>query len=160
VSSTCLRGEANLPNMITSISKFFYGKKIPLGPGLDLHRPLALVPNGEWGYRVLAANAGPRVPSGGVTMKRRCTYRPSVIYLIVNKLLPLSLSPPPLMPLLGLCCHYTHTHTHTHTHTSFEFFLCWSSFATTLQDCAHADVGRWSWTGDAKRHILQLLVQV
>jgi hypothetical protein len=88
--------------MITSISKFFYGKKIPLGPGLDLHRPLALVPNGEWGYRVLAANAGPRVPSGGVTMKRRCTYRPSVIYLIVNKLLPLSLSPPPLMPLLGL----------------------------------------------------------
>jgi hypothetical protein len=46
---------------------------------------------------VLAANAGPRVPrpapSGGVTLKRRCTYRPSVIYLIVNKLLSLSLSP-------------------------------------------------------------------
>ena len=41
---------------------------------------------------VLAANAGPRVPSGGVTLKRRCTYRPSVIYLIVNKLLSLSLS--------------------------------------------------------------------
>ena len=38
------------------------------------------------------ANAGPRVPSGGVTLKRRCTYRPSVIYLIVNKLLSLSLS--------------------------------------------------------------------
>jgi len=41
---------------------------------------------------VLAANAGPRVPSGGVTLKRRCTYRPSVIYLIANKLLSLSLS--------------------------------------------------------------------
>jgi len=40
----------------------------------------------------LAANAGPRVPSGGVTLKRRCTYRPSVTYLIVNKLLSLSLS--------------------------------------------------------------------
>jgi len=47
-------------------------------------------PNGEWGYSI-AANAGPRVPSG-VTLKRRCTYRPSVIYLIVNKLLSLSLS--------------------------------------------------------------------
>jgi hypothetical protein len=37
------------------------------------------------------------VPSGGITMKRRCTYRPAVIYLIVNKLLSLfslSLSPP------------------------------------------------------------------
>ena len=34
-----------------------------------------------WGYSiVLAADAGPRVPSGGVTLKRRCTYRPSVIY--------------------------------------------------------------------------------
>ncbi len=32
------------------------------------------------------------MPSGGVTLKRRCTYRPSVIYLIVNKLLSLSLS--------------------------------------------------------------------
>jgi hypothetical protein len=32
------------------------------------------------------------VPSGGVTLKRRCTYRPSVIYLVVNKLLSLSLS--------------------------------------------------------------------
>ena len=42
---------------------------------------------------VLAANAGPRVPSGSVTLKRRGTYRPSVIYLIVNKLLSsLSLS--------------------------------------------------------------------
>jgi len=48
-------------------------------------------PNGEWGI-VLAANAGPRVPSGSVTLKRCCTYRPSVIYLIVNKLLSLSLS--------------------------------------------------------------------
>ena len=28
---------------------------------------------------------------GGVTLKRHCTYRPSVIYLIVNKLLPLPL---------------------------------------------------------------------
>ena len=44
----------------------------------------------SWGI-VLAANAGPRVPSGGVTLKRRCTYRPSVIYLNVNKLLSLSL---------------------------------------------------------------------
>jgi len=53
------------------------------------------VPQGrtESGGIVLAANAGPRVPSGGVTLNRRCTYRPSVIYLIVNKLLsPLSLS--------------------------------------------------------------------
>jgi hypothetical protein len=32
-----------------------------------------------------------RFPSTGVTHKRRCTYRPSVIYLIVNKLLSLSL---------------------------------------------------------------------
>jgi hypothetical protein len=40
----------------------------------------------------IAANAGPRVPSGGVTLKRRCTYRPSVIYLNVNKLFSLSLS--------------------------------------------------------------------
>jgi hypothetical protein len=32
------------------------------------------------------------VPSGDVTLKRRCTYRPSVIYLIVNKLLSLFLS--------------------------------------------------------------------
>jgi len=47
---------------------------------------------GEWGI-VLAANAGPRVPSGGATLKRRCTYRPSVIYFIVNKLLSLSLCP-------------------------------------------------------------------
>ena len=46
----------------------------------------------ESGGIVLAANAGPRVPSGGVTLKRRCTYRPSVIYLIVNKLFSLSLS--------------------------------------------------------------------
>jgi hypothetical protein len=46
----------------------------------------------------LAANAGPRVPSGGVTLKRRCTYRPSVIYLIVNKLLSLSPPPPPPTP--------------------------------------------------------------
>jgi len=29
------------------------------------------------------------VPRGGVTNKRRCTHRPSVIYLIVNKLLSL-----------------------------------------------------------------------
>jgi hypothetical protein len=49
----------------------------------------------ESGGIVLSANAGPRVPSCGVTHKRRCTYRPSVIYLIVNKLLSLS-----------------HTHTH------------------------------------------------
>ena len=47
-------------------------------------------PNGEWGYRL--PYAGPRVPRGVVTRKRRCIYRPSVIYLIVNKLLSLSLS--------------------------------------------------------------------
>jgi hypothetical protein len=49
---------------------------------------LKRVPHGrtESGCRVLAANAGPRVPRGGVTLKRRCTHRPSVIYLIVNKL--------------------------------------------------------------------------
>jgi len=52
------------------------------------------VPQGqtESGGLILAANAGPRVPSGDVTLKRLCTYRPSVIYLIVNKLLSLSLS--------------------------------------------------------------------
>ena len=51
------------------------------------------VPQGrtESGGIVLAANAGPRVPSGGVTLKRRCTYRPSVIYLIVNNLISRSL---------------------------------------------------------------------
>ena len=60
------------------------------------------VPQGrtESGGRVLAANAGPRVPSGGVTLKRCCTYRPSVIYLIVNKLL--SLSPPPFWHRRGV----------------------------------------------------------
>jgi hypothetical protein len=54
---------------------------------------LKRVPQGrtESGGVVLAAHAGPRVPSGGVTLKRLCTYRPSVIYLIVNKLLSLSL---------------------------------------------------------------------
>jgi len=54
---------------------------------------LKRVPQGrtESGGIVLAANAGPRVPRGGVTLKRRCTHRPSVIYLIVNKLLSLSL---------------------------------------------------------------------
>ena len=56
---------------------------------------LKRVPQGqtESGGIVLAANAGPRVPSGGVTLKRRCTYRPYVIYFIVNKLLSLSPSP-------------------------------------------------------------------
>ena len=55
---------------------------------------LKRVPQGrtESGGIILAANAGPLVPSGGVTLKRLCTYRPSVIYLIVNKLLSLSLS--------------------------------------------------------------------
>ena len=43
-------------------------------------------PSPESGGIVLAVNTGSRVPSGGVTLKRRCTYRPSVIYLIVNKL--------------------------------------------------------------------------
>ena len=55
---------------------------------------LKRVPQGqtESGGIVLAANAGPRVPRSGATRKRRSTYRPSVIYLIVNKLLSLSLS--------------------------------------------------------------------
>ena len=53
----------------------------------------------ESGGIVLDANAGPRAPSFGVTLKRRCTYRPSVIYLIVNKLLSLSPSLPPSLPL-------------------------------------------------------------
>ena len=47
----------------------------------------------SWGI-VLAANAGPRVPSGGVTLKRRCTSDLQSS-LIVNKLLSLSLSLPP-----------------------------------------------------------------
>ncbi len=54
------------------------------------------VPQGQtesWGI-VLAANAGPRVPSGGVTLKRRCTSDLQSS-LIVNKLLSLSLSLPP-----------------------------------------------------------------
>jgi hypothetical protein len=65
--------------------------------GADRQRSCVLlkrVPQGrtESGGIVLATNAGPRVPSGGVTLRRRCAYRPSVIYLIVNKLLSLSLS--------------------------------------------------------------------
>jgi len=41
------------------------------------------VPQGrtESGGLVLAANAGPRVPSNGVTLKRRCTYRPSFVHI-------------------------------------------------------------------------------
>ena len=46
---------------------------------------------GEWGYST-RRQCWARVPSGGVTQNRRFTYRPSVIYLIVNKLLSLSLS--------------------------------------------------------------------
>ena len=65
--------------------------------------PLPLSGRTESGGIVLAANAGPRVPSGGVTLKRRCTYRPSVIYLFVNK--PLSLSPPPPHPPSPLPTH-------------------------------------------------------
>ena len=55
---------------------------------------LKRVPQGRTvsGGIVLAANAGLRVPSGGVTLNRRCTYRPSVIYLIVNQQLSTSLS--------------------------------------------------------------------
>ena len=41
---------------------------------------------------VLAPNAGPQVSRCGVTLKRRCAHLPSVIYLIVNKVLSLSLS--------------------------------------------------------------------
>ena len=57
---------------------------------------LKRVPQGrtESGGIALAANAGPRVPSGGVTLKRRCTSDLQSS-LIVNKLLSLSLSLPP-----------------------------------------------------------------
>jgi hypothetical protein len=41
--------------------------------------------------RSTGSNCSPAL-RGGVTRKRRCTYRPSVIYLIVNKHLFLSLS--------------------------------------------------------------------
>jgi len=78
-----------IPNLRKSGSVI--GADRRFGPSCVL---LKRVPQGrtESGGIVLAANAGPRVPSGGVTLKRRCTYRPSVIYLIVNKLLSLSLS--------------------------------------------------------------------
>jgi hypothetical protein len=73
-----------VPNKALSLSL-----SLSLGPSCVL---LKCVPQGrtESGGIVLAANAGPRVLSGGVTLKRRCTYRPLVIYLIVNKLLSLS----------------------------------------------------------------------
>ena len=68
------------------------------------------------GVRVRSEMDGPRAPRGGVTRKRRCTYRPPVIYLILNKLLSLSrarslsravsrsvfTSPPTPFPLLSL----------------------------------------------------------
>ena len=41
---------------------------------------------------IAAQAAYTEAPSGGVILKRRCTYRPSVIYLIDNKLLSLSLA--------------------------------------------------------------------
>jgi hypothetical protein len=51
---------------------------------------------------------------------RRCTYRPSVIYLIVNKLLSLSLS---------LSLSLTHTHTHTKLLSlSLSLSVCLSLF--------------------------------
>jgi len=88
---------------------------------------LKRVPQGrtESGVIVLAANAGPRVPSGGVTLKRRCTYRPSIIYLIVNKRLSLSLSlssffisliiSPTLSPIhLKILCACLFLHHHHH----------------------------------------------
>jgi len=45
------------------------------GPSCVLLKRMPQGPT-ESGGIVLAANAGPRVPSGGVTLKRRCTYRP------------------------------------------------------------------------------------
>jgi hypothetical protein len=68
----------------------------------------------------------PSPPRARSLLKRRCTYRPSVIYLIVNKLF--CLSPPPtfchsLSPSLSvthslsLSLSLTLTHTHTHTHS-------------------------------------------
>ena len=73
---------------------------------------------------VLAAHAGPRVPSGGVTHKRRCTYRPSVIYLIVNKLLFVSLS-----LSVSRCSTYLH-----HLHS------CGSRVTVSARDDLHCEM--------------------
>ena len=78
---------------------------------MGVHRVVALSVRGPRSLRLLlidlpssSANAGPRVPSGGVTLRRRYTYRPSVIYLIANKLLSLcfSLSSTTLLLLLSV----------------------------------------------------------
>jgi hypothetical protein len=78
---------------------------------VGVHRVVALSVRGPRSLRLLlidlpssSANAGPRVPSGGVTLRRRYTYRPSVIYLIANKLLSLcfSLSSTTLLLLLSV----------------------------------------------------------
>jgi len=52
-----------------------WGGPATFGPSCVL---LKRVPQGrtESGGIVLAANAGPRAPSGGVTLNRRCTDRP------------------------------------------------------------------------------------
>ncbi len=84
-----------------------------LAPSSPLSSPLSssLLPASplgrtESGGIVLAAHAGPRVPSGGVNLKRRCTHRSSVVYLIVNKLI--SLPPSPLISLFPLLTHLLH----------------------------------------------------
>ena len=58
-------------------------------------------------------------PSGGVTLKRRCTYRPSVIYFIVSKLLSLTHTHTHTTSL-SLSLSLTHTHTHTDWHKPLD----------------------------------------
>ena len=67
-----------------AFTRLLYYTTILLGSYNGVKRPLL--------RRPVTLTSLPRVPSGGVTLKRRCTYQPSVIYLIVNKLLYLSLS--------------------------------------------------------------------
>jgi len=86
-----------------SVIYLIVNKLLSLSLSLSLSLPLArsLFPSLPPSPR-----SSPREPRGGVTRKRRCTYRPSVIYLVVNKLLSLSLSrpsphtPSPLLPSL------------------------------------------------------------
>ena len=102
------------------------------------------VPQGqtESGGLILAANAGPRVPSGDVTLKRLCTYRPSVIYLIVNKLLSLSLS-------LSLCC------------TRKDLYSCFrgggESTLALLDACCSSKTER-DWDGSRKYTAIDALI--
>jgi hypothetical protein len=60
------------------------------GEGRLPARARACSPGGTYGSSCSCPSSYSSATSGGVTLKRRCTYRPSVIYLIVNKLLSLS----------------------------------------------------------------------